>query len=161
MWKPWVTVVAAAAAIALLVAAGSMVAGDVPEAVGHGLSHLAPALPIAFLLFAALRRWPPARATRPGRLGRRLVVVGLAGVLMGQLLEIAGARVDEPAALAAEAVAHTAGQIVTILSMPVLLLGMLASLLAGARGGDVPWWVLIVIGITGVGLFVFLLVGGH
>ncbi|HUG74048.1 MAG TPA: hypothetical protein VMM81_00035, partial [Acidimicrobiia bacterium] len=120
-WRPTVTVVAAMAAIALLIVAVSTVGNRVPDAVGHGLSHLAPALPIAVVLFAAVRRWPPARPTRPGHLGRRLVVAGLAGMVTGSLLEIVGARVDEPGALAVEAVAHTAGQIVSILSMSVLL----------------------------------------
>lgn len=158
-WRPTVTVVAAIAAMALLVAAGFTVVGRVPDAMGHALSHLAPALPIAVVLFAALRRWPPARLTRPGRFGRRLVVAGLAGMVTGQLLEIVGARVGEPSALAVEAVAHTAGQTVTVLSMPVLLVGMLASLLAAARDGDVPWWVLVIVGIGAAGLFGFLLVG--
>lgn len=158
-WRPTVTIVAAMAAIALLVVAASTVGSRVPNAVGHGLSHLAPALPIAVVLFAALRRWPPARPTRPGRFGRRLVVAGLAGTVTGQLLEIVGARVGEPGALAVEAVAHTSGQIVTILSMPVLLVGMLASLFAAAREGDVPWWVLIVVGIGAAGLLGFLLMG--
>lgn len=158
-WRPTVTLVAATAAIALLVAGGSAVGSRVSDAVGHGLSHLAPALPIAVVLFAALRRWPPARPTRPGRFGRRLVVAGLAGMVTGQLLEVVGARVGEPGALAVEAAAHTSGQIVTMLSMPVLLVGMLASLLAAARDGDMPWWVLVIVGTGAAGLFGFLLVG--
>lgn len=158
-WRPTVTIVAAMAAIALLVATGSTVGSRVPDAVGHGLSHLAPTLPIAVVLFAALRRWPPARPTRQGHFGRRLVVAGLTGMVTGQLLEIVGARVGEPGALAVEAVAHTAGQIVTILLMPVLLVGMLASLLAAAREGDVPWWVLVAVGVGAAGLFGLLLIG--
>ncbi len=113
----------------------------------------------AIAAIAALFRWPPARATRPGRLGRRLVVVGLGGVVIGQLLEVVGARVDEPGALAMEGVAHTAGQIVTMLSLPVLLVGTLASLLAAAREGDVPWWVVVFVAIGAAGLLGFMMIG--
>lgn len=158
-WRPTVTTLLAAAAIALLVSAVSATANRISESLQHGLGHLAVVLPISVVLFAVLRRWPPARPTRPGRLGRRLVVIGLAGLVMGGVLETAGARVDEPGALAVEAVAHTAGQIVTTLSMPVLLAGVLASLLAGAREGDVSWWVVIVVAVVATGLFGLLLIG--
>ncbi len=159
-WRPTVTVVAAIAAIAALMPlAEGLLAERLPDAAGHGLSHFVVALPMGMLLFAALFRWPPARATRPGRLGRRLVVVGLAGVVIGQLLEVVGARVDEPGALAMEGGAHTAGQIVTMLSLPVLLVGTLASLLAAAREGDVPWWVVVLVAIGAAGLLGFMMIG--
>lgn len=159
-WRPTVTVVAAIAAIAALMPlAEGLLAERLPDAAGHGLSHFVVALPMGMLLFAAVFRWPPARATRPGRLGRRLVVVGLAGVVAGQLLEVVGARVDEPGALAVEGIAHTAGQIVTMLSLPVLLVGTLASLLAAAREGDVPWWVVGLVAIGAAGLFGFMVIG--
>lgn len=158
-WRPTLTVLGAIAAIIMLFAAGSTLEDRVPPAVGHALSHLALTLPLVVLLFAALRRWPAARATRPGRLGRRIVVIGLAGIAAGQALEVAGARVDEPGALAVEEIAHTAGQIVSMLSLPVLLIGTLTSLVAAAREGAVPWWVVALIGIAGVGLFTFMIIG--
>lgn len=158
-WRPAVTVAAAVAAIVVLVAAGSTVADRLPDAVGHGLGHLLPALPLGLLLLAVLRRWPPARATRPGGAGRRLVVVGLGGVVAGQVLEVLGARVDEPDALLAEGIAHTAGQIVTMLSLPFLLAGAVASLVAAAREGAVPWWVAGVVAAGGAGLFMLMMVG--
>lgn len=153
------TVAATFAAIAALIALGSTFQEHVPAAVGHAMSHAVVALPVAVLLFAVVRRWPAARAVRPGRVGRRLVAVGLAGVVVGQLVEIAGARVDEPGASALEGIAHTAGMIVTTLSLPLLLLGTVASLVAAARDGSVPWWVVALVGIAGVGLLSMAMIG--
>lgn len=159
VWHPWITVAATFAAIAGLLALGSAFQDQMPPAMGHAMSHGVMALPVAVLLFAVMRRWPAAREVRPGRVGRRLVAVGLAGVVVGQLLEIAGARVDEVGATALEDIAHTAGQIVTMLALPLLLLGTMASLVAAARDGSVPWWVAALVGIAGVALLTFLIIG--
>ncbi len=153
------TVLVAVVGIAAFAAGGSLVADRVPPAAGHAISHIAVGVPVGFLFFVAVRRWPPPRASWPGRLGRRLVLAGLAGVATGQLLEIGGARVDEAGALLAEQIAHTAGQIVTMLSMPVLLVGTLASLAAGVRAGAVPWWVAALVGIVAAAVLGFLIVG--
>lgn len=156
------TVVATASVITVLMTAGEPLLGErLPAAVAHGASHLFVGVPLGFLAWAAARRWPPARPVRPGRAGRWLVVGALAGMAVGQALEVVGARVDEPYATAVEGLAHTAGQIVSMLSMPVLLVGALASLLAAARDGAVPWWVVAAVGVGGAGLFSFLVVGGH
>ncbi len=88
-----------------------------------------------------------------------MILAGLAGVATGRLLEIAGARVDEAGALLAEQIAHTAGQIVTMLSMPVLLVGTLASLAACVRAGAVPWWVTALVGVVAAAGLGFLIVG--
>lgn len=136
-----------------------MTANRIPESLEHGLGHLAVVLPISVILFGALRRWPPARPSRAGRLGRRLVVIGLAGIVTGGVLEIAGARVDEPGALAIETMVHAVGQIVATLSMLLLLAGGLISLFVGARSGDVSWWVLVVVAVVAAGLFGFLVMG--
>lgn len=155
------TVVGTALVITVLMTAGEPLAEHLPDAVGHGLSHLFVGVPLGVLAYAAARRWPPARRTSPGRTGRRLVVGALAGLAVGQVLEVVGARVDEPGATALEGLAHTAGQIVSMLAMPVLLLGALTSLLAAARDGAVSWWVVGGAGIAGAGLLTFLVVGGH
>lgn len=158
-WRPSWTAFATAVAIAVLVAGFSQVADRVPPAVEHALSHIAVGLPVGLLFLAAVRRWPAADAARPGRSGRWLVLAGLAGVAVGQLLEVAGARVDEAGALVTEEIAHTAGQIVTMLSMPVLLLGTLASLVAGLRTGRVPWRVAVLVGAAAAAGLGFLIVG--
>lgn len=156
------TVAATAVVITVLMTAGEPLLGErLPDAVGHAVSHLFVGVPLGVLAYAAARRWPPARAARPGRVGRRLVVAGLGGLTLGQALEVIGARVDEPRAAAVEVLAHTAGQIVSMLSMPVLLVGTLASLLAAARDGAISWWVVAGVGVAGGGLLTFLVVGGH
>ena len=159
MWRPWVTVAATIAGIAALFAVGSRFQDRLPGAVGHAMSHAVVALPVTMLLFAVVRRWPAARTVRPGRIGRRLVVVGLAGVVIGQLLEIAGARVDEAGASALEGIAHTAGMIVSTLSLPLLLLGTVAALAAATRDGTVPWWVAGLVGVIGAAVLAFLIIG--
>lgn len=159
-WRPVMTVAATIIVITVLMTAGEPLLGErLPDAVAHALSHLFVGVPLGALAYAAARRWPPARATRPGRIARRLVVAGLAGLTAGQLLEVVGARVDEPGAAAVEALAHTAGQVVSMLAMPVLLVGALASLLAAARDGAVSWWVVVGVGVAGAALLTFLVVG--
>ena len=159
VWRPWLTVAATVAAIPALLAVGSVFQDRVPTAVGHAMSHGVVAAPVTMLLFAVVRRWPAARTVPPGRIGRRLVVVGLAGVVIGQLLEIAGARVDEPGASALEGIAHTAGMIVSTLSMPLLLLGTVATLVAATRDGAVPRWAAGVVGVAGVAVLALLITG--
>ncbi|MDP8968922.1 MAG: hypothetical protein M3N52_00090 [Actinomycetota bacterium] len=126
---------------------------------GHGLSHLIVAALLGLLLLAVLRRWPAARRTPPGRLARRMVVFGLGGVVGGQLLEVLGARVDEPGALWVEELAHTAGQVLTMIALIALLVGAVLSLLAGARERAVPWWVVGVVAVVCIGLLVVAFIG--
>lgn len=160
-WSPPATVAGTAAAIAVLAAAGSLVRPDLPPSAGHALSHLLVAVPLAVLTAAAARRWPPARATFPGRAGRRLVTAGLAGVLLGQVLEVLGARVDEiGGASTLEAVAHMAGQIVTMLCLPVVLAGTIASLAAAVRERAVPGLVAVVIAVAGAAALWLVAIGG-
>lgn len=96
----------------------------------------------------------------PGRLARTIVVFGLGGLAAGQLLEVLGARVDEPDARAIEEILHTAGQIVTILSMPVLLLGGVMTAIAGVRAGALPRWLVALGSLIALGLVSFMLLGG-
>ena len=42
--------------------------------VNDGVGHPVVDLPLAVVLYVAVRWWPPARQTRPGRLARRLVL---------------------------------------------------------------------------------------
>lgn len=148
------------AVIAFLSLAGSLVADRISEWLGHGLGHAVVTLPVAALAVLAVRIWPPSRTVAPGRAGRLLVVLGLAGLATGQLLEVLGMRVDEPNAHAIEEIAHTAGQIVTVLSMPVLLAGGLTTAIAGARAGAVPRWLVALISLIAIGLVLFMLLGG-
>ncbi len=159
VWRPWLTVVAVAVSIAATVALGSLIQNDLPPSAGHGLSHFLPAVGMAVLLFGVVRRWPPARTVRPGRAARRLLILGLAGVVTGQLLEVIGARVDEPTATAIEEIAHTAGMIVTTLSLPIVLLATVAALVAAGRDRAIPWWVVGAVAIAGVGLLTMMIVG--
>lgn len=154
--RPTLTVLATVAAIAVFM---TLLEDAVRGWPGHGLSHLIVATALALLLFAALRRWPRARNTAPGAFARRLVVLGLGGVTVGQLLEVLGARVDEPNAYAVEELAHTAGQVVTMLSLVTLLAGAVLSLLAGAREQAVPWWVVGVVAIACIGLLAVAFIG--
>lgn len=133
--------------VVLLSLAGSLLADRVDDWVGHGLGHAVVAFPVAVLTAAAVRVWPPPRAVAPGRLARGIVVVGLAGVATGQVLEALGARVDERGAHALEELAHTAGQVVTMLSMPVLLAGAGVAAVAAARSGAAPTW-LVALGVV-------------
>lgn len=115
---------------------------QLPQAVGHALSHLVVAVPVALLVLWAFRAWP-SPPTDPARgLGRRLAVAGLVGIAPGQLLEIIGARVDEPGSSALEAAAHTAGQVVTTISLVLAALGLALVLVAAARDRAIPagWW---------------------
>ncbi len=93
------------------------------------------------------------------RAARRIVIAGLLGVAAGQLLEVVGARVDEPNALPVEEAAHVAGQIVTMLLMLVLLAGTGAAAVTAARGGTVPKWLVVSGLIVTLAVFFFLLVG--
>lgn len=154
--RPTVTIFATVASIAALM---TLLEDTVSGWRGHGLSHLIVAVLSALLLFAVLRRWPPARRTLPGKLARRMVVLGLGGVVGGQLLEVLGARVDEPGALAVEELAHTAGQVVTMIPFVAVLAGAVLSLLAGAREQAVAWWVVGVVAAASIGLLVVALIG--
>lgn len=157
--RPVLGLLAAVATIAVLVAVGGTLAPRLPDAVGHGLSHALVGLPLAVLLFAALRWWPPCRPTRPARSGRRFVVAGLSAVVLGQLLEVLGARVDEPGATGLEELAHTAGQIVTMLGMPVAALGGILAGIAAARDGAVPRWGVALAALLAGGLLTMMMVG--
>lgn len=160
MARPGLSVAATIVTIAVLVTLGGLTIGDlVPPAVGHALSHAFVGIPVAVLAYAAVRSWPPARTTAPGRLARRLVVVGLAGFAVGQLLEIVGARVDQPGATAFEDVAHTAGMIVTNLSLLVAVIGGVLSLVAAARDRAVPRWAAVVVAAAMAAALLFLIVG--
>lgn len=152
--RPVLGVLVAIAAIGVLVTVGSAAVGDrLPDPLGHALSHLFVGAPLGWLLMSALRWWPPAREIAPGRLGRRVSLVGIGGVVTGQAFEIGGARVDEPAATALEGIAHTVGMVVTTSSMLVLAIGAVLVLVAATRDRAVPRWVA---GILAVLLFVAL-----
>lgn len=159
--RPALGVLAAVSTIAVLMSVGGVAgANRLPDAVGHALSHLSVGVPLGLLVVAALRWWPPARTTRPGRTSRRVVVAGLAGVVTGQFLEVLGARVDEPTATALEEFAHTAGMIVTILSMLTLAAGAGLALVAAARDGAVPQWLAAVVFALMLGVLGVLMFGG-
>lgn len=159
--RPLFTVVTAVATIALLMTVGVVadLGERLPASLGHGLSHLFVAAPLAWLLVSMLRRWPPAREVAPGYLGRRMSVIGVAGVVVGQVLEVAGARVDEPSATGLEAAAHTAGQVVTSLSMLVLAVGAVLALTAAARDGAVPRWLAAIIAVLMLAVFAMMMIG--
>lgn len=160
-WSPPATVAGTAAAIAVLAAAASLVRPDLPPSAGHALSHLVTAVPLAALTAAAVRRWPPARATFPGRAGRRLVIAGLAGILLGQVLEVLGARVDDiGAASTLESGAHAVGQIVTTLCLLVVLAGTIASLAAAVRERALPGLAAILLAAAGTTALWLVAVGG-
>ncbi len=88
-----------------------------------------------------------------------MLIAGLGGVVTGQVLEVIGARVDEPGATAVEEVAHTAGQIVTMLSMPVVLLAAVAAMVAAGRARAVSWWVVAAVGLACASLLAVMMVG--
>lgn len=138
--RPSLSLAATVAAVAVLLTLGSQLGGDLSEPVRHALSHLFVGVPVAVLLWFVVRSWPPARAVRPGRLARRLVVVGFSGIVVGQLLEVLGARVDEPDAASWEGVAHAAGMIGTNLSLLAAVVGGGLAMAAAARDGAVPRW---------------------
>ncbi|HEV2070524.1 MAG TPA: hypothetical protein VGR26_12080 [Acidimicrobiales bacterium] len=75
-------------------------------------------------------------------------------------MEVLGARVDEPNAHAIEEIAHTAGQIMTILSMPLLLAGVVMTAIAGARAGAVPRRLVALGSLIAHGFVLFMLLGG-
>ncbi|MBW3577618.1 MAG: hypothetical protein KY462_07770 [Actinobacteria bacterium] len=159
--RPALSVLAAIGTIALLMSIGGVAGADrLPEAVGHAMSHLSVGLPLALLLIAALHWWPPARATRPGWVARRAVVAGLGGVVTGQFLEIAGARVDEPTGTALEGLSHTAGMVITMLSMLALAAGAGLALVAAARDGAVPRRLAVVVVALMIGVLGVLTFGG-
>lgn len=158
--RPVGSVLATIAVIAALMTIGGVAGGDrLPEPVGHALSHLFVGAPLGVLLVVVLRRWPPPRPTAPGRLARRVVVIGLAGVVTGQLLEIVGARVDEPGATTLEEIAHTAGMIVSTLSMLTLAVGGILALAAATREGAVPRWAAAILVVVVLGALTVMLVG--
>ncbi len=156
---PAVSVVLTLAAVVVLSLVGSLIANAVPEWLGHGVGHAVVAAPVAVLAVVALRAWPAPKAVAPSRAARRVVIVGLLGVATGQLLEVIGARVDEPNALVVEEASHTAGQIVTMLSMLVLLVGTGVAAVAAARTGAAPKWLVAVGFVLALAVFIFLFVG--
>jgi hypothetical protein len=157
--RPLFTWAAALGLLAVLVAAAAWLAPRIPQWVGHGLSHAAVGVPLALVAISAVRRWPPARTTRPGRLGRRVLLIGLAAVVTGQLFEVLGARTDEPNALALEDLAHTVGMVCSMLGVPTTLAGGVLSLVAATRERAVPVWVTAIVGLAGLGLVTMMLVG--
>jgi hypothetical protein len=156
---PAVSVAVALAVIVVLSFAGTLVANRTSEWLGHGVGHAVVGVPLAALAVFALRSWPAPRGTALSRAARRIVIAGLLGVAAGQLLEVVGARVSEPNAHPAEEAAHVAGQIVTMLSMLVVLAGTGAVAVAAARGGTVPRW-LVASGLIVAVVVVFFLFGG-
>lgn len=154
-----VSVLGTIAVIVFLGLVGSLVVNRLSEWLGHGLGHAAVSLPVAALAVLAVKAWPAPRTVAPSRAARLIVVVGLAGLAIGQLLEMLGARVDEPNAQAIEEIAHTAGQIVTVLSMLVLLAGGLMTAVAGARAGALPKWLVALISLVAIGFVFFMLLG--
>ncbi|MGI8872780.1 MAG: hypothetical protein ACR2KP_00350, partial [Egibacteraceae bacterium] len=120
---------------------GVLLAPRVLAAVGHGIGHAVAAAPFTLVVVAALRWWPPPRRAPPGRVARVIAVLGLSGFVLGQLLEIIGWRVDEPNATGAEELAHTAGQVVTNLSLPIAVVGGVLALIAATRERALPRWV--------------------
>jgi hypothetical protein len=158
--RPVGSVLVTIAIIAALQTIGGVAGGDrLPEPVGHALSHLFVGAPLGVLLVVVLRRWPPPRRTAPGRLARRLVTVALVGVVAGQLLEVVGARVDEPTATTLEGVAHTAGMIVTTLSMLILAGGGILALVAATRERAVPRWAAAILIVLALGAITVMVVG--
>ncbi len=158
--RPVLSVLATIALIGLLMTVGSAAGGDrLPDSVGHALSHLFVGAPLGLLLVAVLRWWPPAREIAPGRLGRRIAVIGMTGVVTGQLFEIVGARVDEPAATPLEGVAHTVGMVVTTLSMLILGIGSVLALVAATRDRAVPRWLAAIIAVLVLGALTMMFVG--
>ncbi len=157
---PAVSVAIALAIIVLLSLAGSLLANRMSEWLGHGVGDAVVGIPLSALAVFALRSWPAPRAAALSRAARRIVIAGLLGVAAGQLLEVVGARVDEPNAHPVEEAAHVAGQIVTMLSMLVLLAGTGSAAVAAARGGTVPKWLVVSGLIVALAVFFFLLVGG-
>lgn len=158
--RPVGSVLATIAVIAALMTIGGVAGGDrLPEPVGHGLSHFFVGAPLGVLLVVVLRRWPPPRRTAPGHLARTIVTMALAGVVTGQLLEIVGARVDEPTATALEEFAHIAGMIVTTLSMLTLAAGGILALVAATREGAVPRWAAAILVVVGLGALTVMFVG--
>lgn len=140
---PAVSVAIALATVVVLSVAGSLVANQMPDWLGHGVGHAVVGVPVGALAVFALRSWPPPRAAALNQAARRIVIAGLLGVAAGQLFEVVGARVDEPKAHPVEEAAHVAGQIVTMLSMLVLVAGTAAAALAAARRGTVPRWLVV------------------
>ncbi|MBW3659006.1 MAG: hypothetical protein KY457_10235 [Actinobacteria bacterium] len=138
--RPALSLAATVAAVAVLMTVGFQLGEGLSEPVGHALSHVFVGVPVAVLVWFVVRSWPPARVVRPGRLARRLVVVGFSGIVVGQVLEVLGARVDEPDAATWEGVAHTAGMVVTNLSLLVAVIGGALAMVAAARDGAVPRW---------------------
>jgi hypothetical protein len=61
------------------------------DEVEHATGHAALGIPLLLLIVAALWRWPPPRPTRASRRARMLIIIGLAAVTAGQILESAGA----------------------------------------------------------------------
>ncbi len=156
---PAVSVAIALAVIVVLSLTGSLLANRMSEWLGHGVGHAVVGVPLSALAIFALRSWPAPRAAALSGAARRIVIAGLLGVAAGQLLEVLGARVDEPNALPVEEAAHVAGQIVTMLSMLVLLAGTGAAAVAAARGGAAPKWLVVSGLIVTLAVFFFLLVG--
>lgn len=156
---PAVSVAATLAAIVVLSVAGSLLSNRMSESLAHGLGHAAVGVPVAVLGVVALWAWPQPAGSPWGRAARRVVVGGLFGVATGQLLELLGARVGESAAHAIEEVAHTAGQIVTMLSMLVLLAGAGLAAASATRSGRAPKWLVAVGIVLALAIFVFLFAG--
>ncbi len=156
---PAVSVAAALATIVVLSLVGSLLSNRMSESLGHGVGHAVVAVPVAVLGVVALRAWPAPKAVVWSRAARRIVIGGFLGVATGQLLEVLGARVDEPNAHAIEEIAHTAGQIVTMLSMLVLLAGAGLTAVSAARTGAAPKWVVAVGFVLALVAFIFLFVG--
>lgn len=136
--------------VAVLIVVGSRIQDEA----GHAASHLAIGLPALLLLFSS-RRWREPVPGRLGSTGRRLVLVGLGLLAVGQSLEAVGAFGFEGYARQYEWLA-TLHDLAMFSAPPGLLLLLIGGILTGVtrmneRAEGSGRIALLVIGATVVG----------
>lgn len=125
--------------VAALLLGAAVVVLSIPvrggDEAAHAASHLVAGLPLLLLLVSA-RRWPPPAS----RLGRRLLLAGMAVFAAGQFLEVAGAfGYDGYARVNALAILHDAG-LFGVVGLPVLLSGLAVLVVAHVRNASLLRW---------------------
>ena len=104
----------------------------------HAVSHLALGVPVALLVVLAVKTWPAPVSGLPASLARKLLLVGLAFLGGGQLIEAIGAfGYDDYDVRNGLAVFHEMGVLIGPLGIVLTMAGAIASFgvaLAARRG---------------------------
>ncbi len=123
-----IAVTVAGALVFAVVVAQVGLALTMPDEWQHVLSHTGPGIAALFLVAASRRMWPPPAASRPSRVSRTVLVIGLALFGVGQIVEAVGAfGYSGNTRVSNLALVHDVGVVLSPVGLLVTLAGATAS----------------------------------